>query len=243
MALYQAANPNSWLQPEYVDGDKDASTFWIPKGVTIDTKWPLPPFWKGENTLYTSEDVRWTPGFGYAYPETQYWKFPTEDQWRNDVRGTIQKLYSNSVRMTLTAALNSGDTLFQLPMDDSTFLDWSIETSISIAKMPKSFKVEFSLKGDSPTDQETRIGMWVRMTSADQEESESRDEQAAYEADIRNTAHRSLSNHQSLTSGLLDRIKDGRLQSLNPDAVIPYIKDHLAWNVYAVRRFSSCSLL
>lgn len=236
MAMYQAANPSSWLQPEYVDGDKDASTFWIPKGATLDTNWPLPPFWRTEDTFHTSETVRWTYTFGHAYPETQFWKFATEEDYQNDVKETIQKLYSSSVRATLTDAIAKGGRLNDVVDDDKTFIDWSIETTASAVEMPTSFTVEFSLVEDPPSNQTTRVGMWVRMTTADRKDNGWGEQQAAHEADVDTTKDKTMINHQSLTSSLLDQIKDEKLRTLEPDAVVPYLKNHLTWNVYAVRR-------
>ena len=78
MALYLAANPNTWVQPEYVDGNDNVGNFWIPRGATVDALWGLPPFWKNGTTFYSSEDIRHTDILGYAYPETQHWTFPSE---------------------------------------------------------------------------------------------------------------------------------------------------------------------
>ena len=48
----------------------------------VDGDTPLKPFWKTENSFWTSNDVRNTVDLGYAYPETQRWNYPTEKEYR-----------------------------------------------------------------------------------------------------------------------------------------------------------------
>ena len=233
MALYLAANPNTWIQPEYVDGRDNVGNFWIPRGATIDASWGLPPFWKNGTTFYSSEDVRHADILGYAYPETQHWTFPSEEKWRNHVRGTIQRLYSNSARATLMNSFADTGSLDHIIEQGNVFIDWVIEAKASFG-MPASFNARFSLVGDLSSDQRTKIGMWARMMTADDEDDSWKTRQAIRKAKRKHSVDPNLTSIQSLTSSLLDRIASGRLRSLEPDVVVPYLKDHLMWEVYAV---------
>lgn len=232
MALYLAANPNAWLQPEYVDGNYNAGNFWIPRGATVDAKWGLPPFWKNDTTFYTSEDVRKTDIFGYAYPETQYWIFSSEEKWRNDVRNTIQRLYSNSARAALTGSFADIDSFGHGSKHGHTFVDWTIVAKASI-DMPASFNARFFLVGNS-SDRLTEIGMWARMMTEDPRGGVWKARQVTRKANCVRSTEKSLTNIQSLTSSLLDQVMGSQLQSLEPDVVVPYLKNHLRWEVYAV---------
>ena len=243
MALYTIANPNIWLQPESIDANVNRSTFWAPKGTTVDANYGLVPFWKDENTFWTSEQVRNNDVFGYAYPETQYWNFLTDEEWRNDVRGTIQKLYPSSARATFTNAIARGSDLSHLVEEGNTFVDWAIEAKASAKEMPASFKAHFSLVGDFSSDKSIEVGMWARMTTGDHDKGAWKDHQRARREKRHSTMDQSLSNTQSLTSDLLTQIADSKLESLDPTVVVPYLKRHLTWNVFAVHHGLSCSLI
>ncbi|KAF1975697.1 Di-copper centre-containing protein, partial [Bimuria novae-zelandiae CBS 107.79] len=236
MDLYITANPGSWLQPEYVDGIKNFSTFWSPVGTTIDASSGLPPFWKDENTFYTSEDVRRTDIFGYVYPETQYWKFATEEKWRNDVRGTIQRLYPHSARETLMNAMAGGSALTHVLEDGDTFIDWVIEIKASAQEMPASFNAKFFLVGGFSSDESIPVSTWTRLTTQDPETSARKGREAAVAEKRYSTIDHGLSSTLILTSTLLEQVMAGELESLDSDVVVPYLQERLRWKVYAVRR-------
>lgn len=236
MALYTAANPDVYLQPQYVDGQSNSNNFWIPKGATTNADWGLKPFWKDNTGYWTSQDVRNTDIFGYAYPETQYWKFDSDEQWRNDVRGTIEMLYPNSARNTLINAIASGGNLAATIQGDNSFVDWTIEVTASGMEMPSSFSAQFSLVGLFSSDPSTHVGAWTRMMSEDRETGTWVDHQAARKKKRDSTIVRNLSSTLALTSNLLDEVTAGNLGSLDADVVVPYLKAHLTWNVYAVRQ-------
>lgn len=115
----------------------------------------------------------------------------------------------------------------------NAFIDWVLEAKASIG-MPASFEAKFSLVGEFSSDNSTQIGMWARMMTEDHEGGSWKTLQATRKARRGHSVNRDLTSIQSLTSSLLDRIMSGRLKSLEPDAVVPYLKDHLTWKVYAV---------
>jgi tyrosinase len=55
---------------------------------------PLAPFVDASGTNYwTSEGVRQTETFNYAYPETQRWAFTSDSDYQNSVANAVQQLY------------------------------------------------------------------------------------------------------------------------------------------------------
>lgn len=54
---------------------------------------PLAPFYKDATSFYTSDDIRDTVKFGYAYPETQSWKFTSKDEYRRDIERQLDAIY------------------------------------------------------------------------------------------------------------------------------------------------------
>lgn len=203
----------------------------------LDANYPLPPFWKDDDNFYTSEDVRSSDIFGYAYPETQYWNFNSTDEWRNDVRATIERLYPSSARSTLNKAIASGSDLTNVVGDGSTFIDWNIEVKASASEMPMSFSAKFSLVGDFSSDESIPINTWTRMMGEDHESGARKIRQAERKTKRHSTIEQNLSSSLSLTSSLLDQVTNGRVESLDPDVVVPYLKAHLTWNVVTVRLY------
>lgn len=210
-------------------------TFWIPANATTDASYGLPPFWKNENEFWTSNDAYRTDALGYAYPETQYWNFPSDEEWRNNVKGLIESLYPNSARTTLVNAIATGNTLKHTVDQNSTFTDWVIQVKASVTKMPSTFKAMFSLVGDFSSDEPTEVGVWMRAAMDGSEPGASSIHQIQRKAQRPSTVDDGLSRAIGITSPLLEAITAGKLENLDPEVVIPYLQTHLTWNVYAVR--------
>lgn len=56
------------------------------------------------------------------------------------------------------------------------------------------------------------------------------------------TIEQSLTHAIGLTSSLLDQITAGKLESLDPEAVLPYLKAYLTWNVYGVGQLENITI-
>ncbi|KAJ4345452.1 uncharacterized protein N0V89_011583 [Didymosphaeria variabile] len=233
ISLYTTANPTAWLEPAAVGSDRNRATFWVPSPGTTDANTGLPPFWKNENEFWTSNDAHHTDVFGYAYPETQYWEFASDEEWRSNVRGMIQSLYPNSARSTLANAVATGSTLTHVVDEDKTFTDWVIHVTASATEMPPIFRAMFSFAGDFSSDASTEVGMWTRMIVDSPEASAWKAREAERDKKRFSTIDQGLTNTIGLTSSLLDQITAGKLESLDSEAVLPYLKAHLTWLVYA----------
>lgn len=68
----------------------------------------LTPFWETSDSFWTSDGVRKTGAFGYAYPETQEWKFSTPQQYQSNVRTVFRQLYGGSSLGTIIAESSPG---------------------------------------------------------------------------------------------------------------------------------------
>lgn len=78
-------------------------------GATESITTGLTPFWESPGSFWTSEGVRKTGTFGYAYPETQSWNFSTPQQYSSNIRATIRQLYGGSNLATLIAESSPGN--------------------------------------------------------------------------------------------------------------------------------------
>ncbi|KAI9651402.1 hypothetical protein NHQ30_001444 [Ciborinia camelliae] len=89
-AIWQALNPNSYA----INKPSGDGTFSIQSGTKETSTTPLTPFNDSTGSTYwTSEGVRSTATFNYAYPETQQWKYPTLKDYQTSVLAAVQTLY------------------------------------------------------------------------------------------------------------------------------------------------------
>ena len=89
-AVWQALNPTSYTinQPA---GD---GTFVITASTIETDTTPLAPFNDATgNNYWTSDAVRSTETFNYAYPETQRWAFSSDSDYANSVQNAVNQLY------------------------------------------------------------------------------------------------------------------------------------------------------
>jgi tyrosinase len=103
-AIWQAINPSSYT----IDEPTQDGTFVIQAGSVETSTTPLAPFVDASGTNYwTSEGVRQTETFNYAYPETQRWAFTSDNDYQNSVANAVQQLYGGlSNQFTGADALN-----------------------------------------------------------------------------------------------------------------------------------------
>lgn len=89
-AIWQALNPTSYtIRERTQDGN-----FVTQAGSVETSSTPLTPFVDASGSKYwTSEGVRRTETFNYAYPETRRWAFISESVYENSVANTVQQLY------------------------------------------------------------------------------------------------------------------------------------------------------
>jgi tyrosinase len=89
-AIWQALNPTSYtIRERTQDGN-----FVTQAGSVETSSTPLTPFVDASgNTYWTSEGVRRTETFNYAYPETRRWAFTSESDYESNVADTVQQLY------------------------------------------------------------------------------------------------------------------------------------------------------
>lgn len=90
--MWQAINPKTFVTQQ--PATQGTVTTQVGDEETINSS--LTPFWKNSNDFYTSADVQSTEPFGFAYPETQSWKFDTDNEYQTSVRAAFTKLYGGS---------------------------------------------------------------------------------------------------------------------------------------------------
>jgi tyrosinase len=76
-----------------------SSTFNAIRGASQNQDTPLSPFWDKSGTkFWTSAQVKDSAAtFGYAYPETQKWKFTSTQAYQASLRQAVTALYGGNV--------------------------------------------------------------------------------------------------------------------------------------------------
>ncbi|KAF4455889.1 tyrosinase precursor [Fusarium albosuccineum] len=102
------ANPS---RPEaWVTTKVSAWGSWVTEAETEEgLNTPLAPFYKDEDNFWTSDDVRNTTQFGYAYPETKSWTFDNPSDYRDDIQQKLRDLYLSGSLANMITASKAGD--------------------------------------------------------------------------------------------------------------------------------------
>jgi hypothetical protein len=91
MAIWQALNKDAWWKSFDVRGKN---------GNVIKTVTPqddLAPFRRNEKGDYHNANTgRQTTEFGYVYPETQAWKYGSDEEYEAAIRTTLDALYGSA---------------------------------------------------------------------------------------------------------------------------------------------------
>lgn len=125
-AIWQALNPNSYVTPRRATQPTVTTNVGATESITTG----LTPFWESSDSFWTSEGVRKTGTFGYAYPETQPWNFSTPQQYNSNIRATIRQLYGGSNLATLIAESSPGN------LSDRAQLNVPVQASV-VRDLPK----------------------------------------------------------------------------------------------------------
>jgi tyrosinase len=218
-ALYQAQNPDAWLEPSNIGTNGNV---FIDDDTTVDADTPLLPFRRTPDSFWTTNEARDTTVFGYAYPETR-------SSNSSAARAAVARLYSGSTRERLTAPIGSVKGHFMVG-GERTFTDWAISTAADTRGLPPTFVVRFSLVGDFSSDPVTEVGMWSILMPMEHHKAEPG-------ASLhQNASSRSTEGSVGMTASLLDEMSSGSLDSLEATDVVPFLKDRLTWSVHSVRR-------
>jgi len=224
-ALYQAQNPNAYLQPSNVGS---AGNVFVEDNTVVDGNTPLLPFRRSSGSFWTTHEAMDWKLFGYDYPETQSANTAS-------AQATVAQLYSGSIRGKFVSGQTGGvGHQFMSGTKNATYTDWVINTSAALLDLPPTFVVQFSLVGDFSSDTSTDVGMWSILMPMDHNKAKRSLREAEKLTKRATAADMTMHGTVSLTSSLLDQIEAGKLQSLDERDVVPFLKEKLTWKVYSV---------
>jgi len=104
-AIWQALHPDSSKHPErWVTKQANKDGTYITKaGVDETNHTPLAPFRKNQHDYWTSDAIKRTATFGYAYPETQRWKFANEEDYQSAILDSLKGTTTSSLALLLAS--------------------------------------------------------------------------------------------------------------------------------------------
>ncbi|PSN59540.1 Di-copper centre-containing protein [Corynespora cassiicola Philippines] len=220
-ALYQAAFPTRWLAPSKLSG----GTLALPANSPIDADTPLAPFWRTQDSYWTTNAVRNTTALGYAYPETQHWNFATEEEYRASVNATIARLYSASARQRLAGA-QAGSTVAGIASPEGVFLDWAVRCSVAPMQFPATFRVQVLLADGDSEDDFVEVGSWVVLGLQREDEGEVGEEAVA------ELVEKSTVGYVGLTGVFMGFVERELLEGLEVMEVLSLLSGSLEWRVF-----------
>lgn len=110
VSIWEGLHANPSKPESWVTTHEAGQGSWVtPKGTNEDLNTPLAPFYKDKDNFWTSDDVRDTKKFGYAYPETKSWNFANTDDYRKDIEQQLRALYPSGSLATMIIASKAGD--------------------------------------------------------------------------------------------------------------------------------------
>jgi tyrosinase len=222
LSLYQAAHPDIWMESSTIGPHGNV---YLEDNQVVDASTPLLPFRKTPGEFWTFNDCRNTTVLGYAYPETQRWKYDSDESYQAEVTSTISSLYGGrSRKQLLTQRVTAGSQM--LLSHNNTFTDWTIESSVAASKFPSTFIVSFSLISLFQSDPSVDVGSWMVLLPEHKNE--------VHTSMRPTTKEKMLNGTTSITSHLIDQVNAGMLASLDEGDVVPYLREYLTWNVYRV---------
>jgi tyrosinase len=234
--MYQAANPSTYMEPANVG---DSGNVYLENYQMVDAKTELLPFRKSSGGFWTTNEIRSTETFGYAYPETQKNAQPSVADLQSSVKAVIARLYSSSARGMLTAspATADGRTLLS---NDRTFTDWTITMQVPSSALPSTFVIHFLFTGDFSSDPVVDVGRWMKLMPSDHNTASHAPTQMTSTA----ANYQMIKGTVSLTTHLLEQVGAGKLASLDAVDVVPYLKESLTWKGISVSYpiFTLCKL-
>jgi tyrosinase len=224
-ALYQAQNPNAFLQPSNVGS---AGNVFVEDDTVVDGDTPLLPFRRSQNSFWTTNEAMDWRLFGYDYSEARSTN-------TTSARATVAQLYSGSTRSRVANGQTGGIGGHSAPgTDAATYTDWVINTAAAPLDLPPTFVVQFSLVGDFSSDASTNVGMWSVLMPMDHNKAKRSLRETEKRTQRASAADMTMHGTISLTSSLMDQIEAGKLQSLDEQDVVPFLKEKLTWKVYSV---------
>ncbi|KAI9673898.1 MAG: hypothetical protein M1817_002104 [Caeruleum heppii] len=245
-AIWQVLYPTSYVEPVA----NQAGTFTAVPGTVEDVDTDLTPFHSdAAGNFWTSKTVRDLKTFNYTYAELADWGLSTQ-QVRNNVITTVNKLYGSTspakmlqrrgpVEGEAAPSLDrrqdttnpSSDKAPKDPLKDERHREYIANIQVQNHALPTSFFVHIFVGDFDPTPDTWSFEPNLVGSHCVFAHSQSNGTCSMCKAEASHEEEGKVTGTIPLTSALLEDIKAGRLKSLEPVDVEPYLKQNLHWRV------------
>ncbi|KAM0544970.1 hypothetical protein ACHAPJ_011550 [Fusarium lateritium] len=154
LSIWQGLREKPDDKNAWVTSEKSGWENWLTSGGgTEDNETPLLPFYRsddqeGKEKFWKSSQVRDTAEFGYAYPETQSWKFDTTEKYRDSIKDKLRTLYPASSIANMAIARRAG-----IDKPDNTLRERAKRlTQIQKAEAPATTETALALAPNLPDE-------------------------------------------------------------------------------------------
>lgn len=216
--FYTLSHPQTFMLPSSIGTQ---SNLFLSDNQLVDPDTALLPFRRTPTAFWTTNECRDTAALGYAYPETQRWKFASDESFRTHVEGAVSRLYAGRVgEMAVTQVVVQRQSVFGglLERNGGVYTDWVIETRVKAKDMRGTFRVQFSLQQDGR--EEADAGAWMVLMPAVQRDVVGGGGSGEGKEMVGTT---------SLTGLLVECVNNGTLGGLNEEVVLPFLEGELRW--------------
>ena len=261
-AIWQALHDEK-LPEKYVERSEvlEDGTFTTPQSTTTKKSWEdkytdLTPFYKDSNKFWNADGVQNTEVFGYAYPETQKWKFRDVESYKTDIKAQLKSLYRDGSLASMIQATQQGQAkstmavlepraieLAQKPLTtvkrkledlapQKRYLEWLTNLKVQKHALNDTFNVHVFI---GPIEEENPI-LWpvspnhvgaFSVLGAPEDSG-----CAKCQEDRENRVE--VSGQIPLTIALAERYLAEKIDDLTPASVRPYLQQNLHWRVALV---------
>ncbi|EUC39496.1 hypothetical protein COCMIDRAFT_31327, partial [Bipolaris oryzae ATCC 44560] len=214
--LYTLSHPTTWQLPSNISTN---SNLFLADNTLIDASTPLLPFRRTPDAFWSINECRDTAVLSYAYPETQRWKFASDESFAAHVEGEVARLYGGRVREQAVQKVVVEEEEEQssafgglLQRNGGRYTDWVVETRVRGGAVRGTFRVQFSLG-------EMDAGAWMVLMPAVR-----RDEVLGGKGE-----GKEMVGTTSLTGLLVECVNNGTLGGLDEEVVLPFLQGRLRW--------------
>ncbi|KAK6526017.1 hypothetical protein TWF281_011058 [Arthrobotrys megalospora] len=216
-AMWQTLNPNAYT---FVDQTKMGT--WVnPANTTVDMNTPLKPFRKSANEFFVGADIEDWRQFGYSYSET-------DSGNAQDTMVAINKLYG--ARTPAFAIKNARDasrrqkrqatnTIASVVDNGNKYVDWIINIKVNNGAEYGTFGINAFL-GEPSTNNSAK---WI----TDPNSVGAHGVLTKFAPNVDELVTGTI----PLTAALLKKVESKEIESLHPDAVVPYLLKNLKLKV------------
>lgn len=190
----------------------------------------MTPFYNTSDTFWASAGISDTSKLGYSYPEFNGLDLGNKEAVKDAIGKQVKALYDEPNLGGSSAATNAASFALRPAGSGGGLLEWTARVESKQFELPISYTVLLFLGKVSDDTKEWPVSPYFVGSHSAFVNSAAQDCE-----NCRNNVNGVIEGYVHLNQGIL---RHSGLQSLEPDAVIPYLTENLQWRVLKVKALS-----